>query len=99
MSRMKTCGVFCTARARLIDLLEQSDREGAVALNEKHAIRHKDSAARVFPKAPAVADARRSEQSVKPPSDLTVQTAGAGAIASGLAAAAAALAAAWAAIT
>ena len=52
MSKMKTCGVFCTARARLIDQLEKGDREGAATINEKNVIRHKDSAARVFPKAP-----------------------------------------------
>jgi len=39
-------------RTRLIDLLEKGDIEGAAAFNKKHAIRTKDSAARVFPKAP-----------------------------------------------
>ena len=39
-------------RTRLIDLLEKGDREGMATLNQKHVIRNKDSAARVFPKAP-----------------------------------------------
>ena len=71
MSRMKTRRLFCAARARLIDLLEQSDCVGAAALSEKHVIRSKNSAVRVFPKALGVADARRSEQSAKPPPDQT----------------------------
>jgi hypothetical protein len=49
---MKARRLFCAARARLIDLLEKGDREGAATINEKNVIRHKYSAARVFPKAP-----------------------------------------------
>jgi DNA-binding GntR family transcriptional regulator len=38
--------------ARLIDMLEKGDIEGAAAFNEKHVIRNIDSAARIFPQAP-----------------------------------------------
>ncbi|MEI7784651.1 MAG: GntR family transcriptional regulator [Betaproteobacteria bacterium] len=38
--------------ARLIELLEQGDVEGAAAFNEKHVIRNINSAARIFPADP-----------------------------------------------